>query len=54
MPNRLKIDEYHPSYQDANQIFCQSKFKFPYIPLFLGKYDFSKDFIDNILLLLRK
>lgn len=45
--NRLKIDEYHPSYQDANQIFCQSKFKFPYIPLFLEKYDFSKE-IENL------
>lgn len=36
---RLKIEENHPSYKDAEEIFSQDRYKYPYLPLFLGDYD---------------
>lgn len=35
--NRLKIDPAHPSYADANEVFDQERFKYPYLPLYLGQ-----------------
>lgn len=35
---RLKIDGEHPSYKDTDIIFSQEKFKYPYLPLYMGEY----------------
>lgn len=43
---RLLIDEHHPSYHDANTIFSQSKYKYPYLPLYLG--DYQIDGVDDL------
>lgn len=36
---RLKHDPDHPSYIDSELDFNQSKFKYPYLPLYLGDYE---------------
>lgn len=36
---RLQIEPEHPSYNDAHLDFNQNKYKYPYIPLYLGDYD---------------
>jgi hypothetical protein len=36
---RLKIEQEHPSYNDATLDFNQNKYKYPYIPLYLGEFD---------------
>lgn len=41
--SRLIIDPTHPSYSDANSDFSQDKFKFPYLPLYLGQHE-----IENV------
>lgn len=37
--HRVIIDEEHPSYLDSTIDFSQNKFKYPYLPLYLGEYD---------------
>lgn len=37
--DRLIIDEHHPSYNDSKIDFCQTKFKYPYLPLYLGEFN---------------
>lgn len=37
--HRVMIDENHPSYRDSTLDFSQDKFKYPYLPLYLGEYD---------------
>jgi hypothetical protein len=51
---RLKIDPAHPSYQDANLIFDQSRFKYPYLPLYMGEYEVQnhQDIDRNVLRLM--
>jgi hypothetical protein len=44
--HRLWIDEHHPSYQDSKTIFSQSKYKYPYLPLYLGQYNIEN--IENL------
>lgn len=39
---RVQLEKHHPSYLDANEDFSQAKFKYPYIPLHLGKYDIAQ------------
>jgi hypothetical protein len=41
--SRVKIEPEHPSYEDAKLDFNQNKFKYPYVPLYLGSFT-----IDNI------
>lgn len=36
---RIKIDPLHPSYADSEIVFDQEKFKYPYLPLYLGDYE---------------
>lgn len=33
---RLLIESIHPSYKDAQEIFSQERYKYPYLPLYLG------------------
>lgn len=40
--DRLIIEPMHPSYNDSKIDFSQEKFKYPYLPLYLGKFE-----IDN-------
>lgn len=44
--HRLWVDECHPSYQDSKTIFSQSKYKYPYLPLYLGQYNIEN--IENL------
>lgn len=37
--HRVIIDAEHPSYMDSKLDFSQNKFKYPYLPLYLGEYD---------------
>lgn len=37
--DRFIIDPFHPSYRDSHEDFTQSKFKYPYIPLYMGDYN---------------
>lgn len=43
--DRLKIDSLHPSYNDALSNFDLNRYRYPYLPLFLGIYNFD---ITNI------
>lgn len=36
---RLIIDPEHPSYRDACEHFSQTKYKYPYLPLYLGHHE---------------
>lgn len=36
--NRLILEPEHPSYKDSLEIFNQVKYKYPYLPLYLGDY----------------
>lgn len=40
--HRVIIDAEHPSYLDSTIDFSQNKFKYPYLPLYLGEYDIPK------------
>lgn len=52
---RLCIDPDHPSYSDANQVFNTERYKYPYLPLYLGQYHIPTDNINvNVLRLLIK
>jgi hypothetical protein len=44
--HRVIVDAEHPSYNDAVLDFSQNKFKYPYLPLYLGTYDIPD--VDNI------
>jgi hypothetical protein len=37
--HRAIIESEHPSYLDSTLDFSQNKFKYPYLPLYLGEYD---------------
>lgn len=51
--NRLKIDPNHPSYFDADKVFDQERFKYPYLPLYLGNFKIDIDKVDlNVLRLI--
>lgn len=41
MYDRLILEPFHPSYEDAKLNFNQEKFKYPYIPLYLGEYEIN-------------
>lgn len=45
--NRLKIEPQHPSYYDSTLNFDKTKYKFPYLPLHIGNYKFTQDFIND-------
>lgn len=45
---RLQVSPEHPSYQDAYAIFDQSRYKNPYLPLYLGDYTIPDNDIDTI------
>lgn len=48
--NRLQIEPNHPSYADHEKDFDMNLFKYPYMPLFLGKYKMDIENIDvNVL-----
>lgn len=51
---RLQIDPAHPSYSDHDKIFSQERYKYPYIPLYLGEFDpcIPEDINLNVLRLL--
>lgn len=53
---RLLIDKYHPSYSDTDDDeFNIERYKYPYLPLFLGTYDIDVDSVNvNVLRLLIK
>lgn len=38
---RIQIDPAHPSYYDAKLIFDQSRYKYPYLPLYMGSHEIS-------------
>jgi hypothetical protein len=44
--HRVIVDPEHPSYVDSTLDFSQNKFKYPYLPLYLGDYDIPD--IDSI------
>lgn len=44
---RLKIDPEHPSYKDTDNVFTQEKFKYPYLPLYLGEYNIESEQIKS-------
>ncbi len=44
--SRLLIDENHPSYADSKNMFSQEKYKYPYLPLYLGQYEIEN--VENI------
>jgi len=51
--NRLKIDPHHPSYHDAGVVFDQERFKYPYLPLYMGQYDIDVNAVNlNVLRLI--
>lgn len=39
---RLCIEPEHPSYQDAKETFSLTRYKYPYLPLYLGGYEFDE------------
>jgi hypothetical protein len=43
---RFIVEPDHPSYLDSTLDFSQNKFKYPYLPLYLGEYDIPN--VDNI------
>lgn len=53
---RLIIEPFHPSYNDSQVNFSKSKFKYPYIPLYIGDYKIpeieNEDYNVNVLRLL--
>lgn len=51
---RIQIDPVHPSYHDANLIFDQSRYKYPYLPLYMGKHEIKghQDINLNVLRLM--
>lgn len=51
--SRLQIDPNHPSYHDHDKIFSQEKFKYPYLPLYLGEYQFNYDLKNTDINVLR-
>lgn len=54
---RLKLEEHHPSYADSTGDFCQTKYKYPYLPLYLGNYEIPEAeniSINTLRLMIRK
>src|SRR5574343_233999 len=50
---RLCIDPTHPSYSAHSQVFSHDGFKYPYLPLYLGKYDIDVSKVNvNVLRML--
>lgn len=52
--SRVKIDKEHPSYADSAINFTQEKFKYPYLPLYIGQYEIpdSEEISENVLRLM--
>mgnify|MGYP006931610907 CR=1 FL=1 len=51
--SRIQIEPSHPSYIDANHIFSQERFKYPYLPLYLGNEEIDPHCVNlNVLRLI--
>ncbi len=44
--HRLQLDPEHPSYHDAEMMFSQRRYQYPYLPLYLGRYVLPE--VENI------
>lgn len=48
--DRIQVEPLHPIYQQTEQPFTETMFKFPTMPLFVGKFALSPEEVDEIAL----